>query len=212
VSASGRQLVAQSHEVRFRERAAVPVELGGYLGNLVSALASVADLDAVYLIGSAASGGYEHGRGDVDVVAVTSRSLAPDERRLLVAAAEAVPCPARKLELVVYPRGSDAWEINLNTGEHVSYDPADEPSFWFVIDRAVAESHAVPLVGSPWREVFAPVPHETLLAALADSLDSIGLPGAVRAWAWTETDAWLSKPAAADWLRERVRRDLQGLR
>jgi Domain of unknown function (DUF4111)/Nucleotidyltransferase domain len=191
-----------------------PAELATYLDRLVEAVSAVAELDAVYLLGSAALGAYEQGRSDVDVVAVTSRSLSPGERRALAEAAEAVPCPARKLELVVYPRGSDTWEINLNTGEHVSFDTADEPAFWFVLDRAIAEQHALPLVGPPWRESFPPVEREAVLEALEEALDwqehedSVGGSSALnacRAWCWLETGRWVAKPEAAQWLRDRVR-------
>jgi predicted nucleotidyltransferase len=85
---------------------AIPAELAPYLEQLVEVLQAAAPVDAVYLAGSAALGAYEHGRSDVDVVAVTSRSLSLHERRSLAAAVEAVPVPARKLELVVYPRGA----------------------------------------------------------------------------------------------------------
>jgi hypothetical protein len=193
-------------------RAGVPVELRSYLEELTEALTSRAELDALYVLGSAALGGYEHGRSDVDVVAVTSRPLSLDERRALADAAEAVPCPARKLELVVYPRGSDAWEINLNTGEHVSYDPADEPPFWFVIDRAIAEQSAVALVGPPWHETFPPVSPEDLLDALEQSLEIIGVLDMARAWARLETGEWISKPAAEAWLRERIRAEIEAAR
>ena len=190
----------------------VPLELDLYLDDLVAAMGSVADLDAVYLIGSAALGTYEHGTSDVDVIAVTARSLALDERRALAAAAEAVPCPARKLELVTYARGSDTWEINLNTGELLVFDTAEVPAFWFVIDRAIAEQHAVPLVGPPWSETFDPVPREVLLAALDESLEIIGALNMARAWAWLETGEWISKRAAESWLRDRVRGDLEAQR
>jgi predicted nucleotidyltransferase len=194
-------------------RAGVPVELREYLEELTEALTSRAELDALYVLGSAALGGYEHGRSDVDVVAVTSRSLSLDERRALADAAAAVPCPARRLELVVYPRGSDTWEINLNPGEHVSYDPAEEePAFWFVIDRAIAEQHAVALLGPPWRETFPPVPPEDLLDALEQSLEIIGALDLARAWAWLETGEWISKPAAEAWLRERIRAEVEAAR
>ena len=131
----------------------IPAELEPYLGRLVDVLSQTVPVDAVYLLGSAALGAYEHGRSDVDVVAVTSRSLSMDERRALAAAAAAIPVPARKLELVVYPRGSTRWELNLNTAEgdaaeHVGLDPDAEPSFWFVLDRAIAEQHALPLRGA----------------------------------------------------------------
>jgi predicted nucleotidyltransferase len=198
--------------------AQVPREFAGYLDDLVARLAEIADLHAVYLLGSAASGGYEHGRSDVDIVAVTSRSLAEDERHALAEAAESLPCPARKLELVVYPLGSDRHEINLNTGEKVSFDPGEDPAFWFVLDRAIAEQHAVVLMGPPWSEVFEPVRGEAVLAALDEALDwqereePIGrssVLNACRAWMWLERGEWGSKPEAAAWLRGRVRERIE---
>lgn len=200
---------------------AVPPELGPYLERLVAAARSVADLDAVYLGGSAALGAYQPGASDVDVVMVTARSLSLPERQALAAAAEAVPCPARKLELVVYPRGSGAWEINLNTGEHVSFDPSEEPAFWFVLDRAAAERHALPLHGPPWRELFEPVPRDDVLSALVESLrwheenqpaSRDAVLNAVRAWRWLESGEWGTKPEAARWLIERVREDVEAAR
>jgi len=184
----------------------IPSELAPYLDELVDLLRRSAPVEAVYLLGSASFGAYEHGRSDVDVVAVTSRSLSVDERRALAAAVEAVPVPARKLELVVYPRGSDRWELNLNTGEHLGLDPDLEPSFWFVLDRAIAEQHALPLFGPPWAELFEPVSREAIEGALDEA-------GAFRGWgdasvelaaargrAWRETGRWISKPEAREWL------------
>ncbi len=49
--------------------------LAHYLDRLVEVLRRKAPIEAVYSVGSAAIGGYEHGRSDVDVVAVTTRSL-----------------------------------------------------------------------------------------------------------------------------------------
>jgi predicted nucleotidyltransferase len=199
----------------------IPRELATYLDRLVAEIGAVADLDAVYLLGSAALGAYEPGSSDVDVVAVTSRSLSPEDRRTLAERAEAIPGPARKLELVVYPRGSEEWEINLNTGEHVSFDPAEEPPFWFVLDRAIAEQHAVPLQGPPWTEVFPPVPREDVLDALARSLgwhaenepsSRNTVLNTVRSWRWLETGEWGTKPQAARWLVDRVRADVEAAR
>jgi hypothetical protein len=192
--------------------AEIAPELTGYLDELVDAMAGVAELDAVYVIGSAALSAYVQGESDVDVIAVTSRSLDLDERRALAKAAEAVPCPARKLELVVYPRGSEDWEINLNTGELLSFGDGDIPGFWFVLDRAIAEQHAIPVLGPPWSDLFDPVPREVLLDALDESLEIIGALNTVRAWIWLETGDWVSKPAAETWLRERVRAELEAAR
>ena len=184
----------------------IPSELAPYLDRLVGVLQAEAPVDAVYLVGSAALGGYEHGRSDVDVVAVTARSLSRDERLALAEAVESIPVPARKLELVVYPRGSDRWELNLNTGDHVGLDPDAEPSFWFVLDRAIAEQHATPLVGPPWGELFAPQPQEAIEAALDEvaAFDGWDDPGGdaeladARAHVWRETGRWVSKREAAE--------------
>jgi hypothetical protein len=190
----------------------IPAELASYLDDLVEVLSGVTTLAAVYVVGSAAVGAYMQGSSDVDVIAVTDRSLALSERKALVRAAEAIHCPARRLELVVYPRGSDVWEVNLNTGEPATYDTADEPGFWFVIDRAIAETHAIPLVGPPWAELFEPVPRNELLAALDESLDRVGALNAARTWAWLEDGTWISKPAAERWLAARVGETLEAAR
>jgi predicted nucleotidyltransferase len=197
----------------------VPAAVAAYVEELVAGMAVAVDLDAVYVVGSGAYGGFERGRSDVDVVAVVPRPLSLSEKRALVAAAEAVPSPGRKLELVVYARGSERYELNLNTGELVSFDPDEEPNgFWFVLDRAIAQEHAVPVVGPPWDEIFAPLPREDVVAALRDSLDYHerkepmtlnSLLNACRAWRWVENGDWISKPEAARWFRRRVRAALE---
>lgn len=100
--------------------AQIPVELAEYLDELVGRLESVTELDAVYLFGSAAQGAYEHGRSDVDVIAVTARPSSPAVKQALAAVAESLPCPARKLELVVYARGAERHELNVETGDWAS--------------------------------------------------------------------------------------------
>jgi predicted nucleotidyltransferase len=201
--------------------AQIPRGLAGYLDELVSRLQDAAHLHAVYLVGSAASGDYEHGRSDVDVVAVTARPLTDTEKQEVARAAESLPCPARKLELVVYPLGSERHEINLNTGEKVSFDPAEDPAFWFVLDRAIAERQAVALLGPPWLETFEPVPRESVLGALEQALDwqereeplgRSSVLNACRAWMWLETGEWTSKSEAAAWLRENVRERIEEAR
>jgi predicted nucleotidyltransferase len=180
-------------------------ELVPYLGELVRRLSAVTELDAVYLFGSAAQGAYEHGRSDVDVIAVTARPSSREVKRALADAAESLPCPAHKLELVVYARGAERHELNVNTGELVHFSPDDDPDFWFVIDRAIAEQYAIPLLGPPWGEVFAPVPREAVLVALDGALafDAWDDPNAAtlaaaRARIWRETGEWVSKKRAAE--------------
>lgn len=205
----------------------IPAELGPYLDEVVEQLRDVVDLEAAYLIGSTATGAFEPGRSDIDVYVVTRESLEDAEKRQLVERIEALVCPARKLELVVYSRdqasGPDPrFELNLNTGEHVAFTPdtglPQEWSCWYVLDRAIAEHKAVPLVGPPWAEVFAPVRREQVLRAIEESLewqdrhDPTGrssILNALRSWRWLETGDWISKPDAAHWLRGRVRAALE---
>jgi predicted nucleotidyltransferase len=182
----------------------VPRTLAPYLDELVAALGRSAELEAVYLVGSAARGVYEHGPSDVDVVAVTSRRLSEAEKLSLVERVEALECPARGLELVVYAKGSQppGFEINFNGGprmeRHVSFDPAAEPWHWFVIDAAIAEEHAVPLVGPPWRELFESISAERARAAVLDGLawaerNEPGDANAARARHYLETGEWTTK-------------------
>jgi predicted nucleotidyltransferase len=181
----------------------IPIELEGYLDDLVRRLRAVAELDAVYLVGSAAQGAYEHGRSDVDVIAVTARPPSQAEKEGFASVAESLPCPARKLELVVYARGSDRHELNVNTGELVHFSPDDDPAFWFVLDRSIAEQHSVALLGPPWEDTFVPVPDDAVRAALdaAETFDGWDDPhgtalARIRGGAWRETGEWLSKAEA----------------
>jgi Domain of unknown function (DUF4111) len=196
---------------------AVVERLGAQLGS---------DLHAVVLGGSAALGAYEPGRSDLDVIAVCARPLARPAARDLAGALShrALPCPARRLELVVMTRASaagdaeaDAFELNLNTGadgpDHVGLDPAGEAAHWFVVDRSLARARGRTLFGPPPREVLAPVPRGEVLAALGDSLDwheahepasPDSVLNACRAWRWTRTGRWTSKRAAAKWARGRI--------
>jgi Domain of unknown function (DUF4111) len=195
--------------------------LAAYTDELVARIAGAVQLEAAYLVGSGSYGGFEPGVSDVDVVAVVPRTLGLEEKRALVVAAEAVPCPGRKLELVVYAAGRDEYELNLNTGERMSFDPSEDPSFWFVLDRAIAAEHAIALLGPPWTEVFAPVERDAILGALDASLDwhereepleANAVLNACRAWRWLEDGVWSSKPEAAAWLRRRVRNAIEAAR
>jgi predicted nucleotidyltransferase len=184
--------------------AEIPHELTAYLDELVRRLSAVTAFDAVYLFGSAAQGAYEHGRSDVDVIAVAAHPLTRPEKEAVADAAESLPCPARKLELVVYSRGAVRHELNVNTGELVHFSPDDDPGFWFVLDRAIAEQHSIALHGPPWHEVFAPVPREAVEEALDEAVAFEGWEdpdgprlAEARGRIWRETGEWVSKREAA---------------
>jgi predicted nucleotidyltransferase len=199
----------------------IQLELAPYLDELVERIGGVVDVDAAYVLGSGATGTFDRTRSDVDVVVVVPRPLSEEEKRAIVDAVEGLRPPGRKLELVVYARGSTTYELNLNTGELVSFDPASDPEFWFVLDRAAAEQQAVALAGPPWDEVFEPVARDDVLDALAASLDwheaeepltASSILNTSRAWQWLETGAWVSKPETARWLRGRVREAIEAAR
>lgn len=181
-----------------------------------------ADLLGVDLLGSLALGGFEPGRSDLDVAGVVGRALSEEEKREVVARVrhEALPCPVRKLELVVYRRGvpPPAFELNLNTGArelHVAFAATEEEArFWFVVDVAIGREHGVPLVGPPPRELLPALPRWRVLAALRESIgwalehapsDDLVL-NAARAWRFAEEGVWSSKDDAGVWALERAPR------
>lgn len=158
--------------------------LYGYLGLLTQRLQGVLDesLRGVYLTGSAAVGAYRQGKSDVDVLVVAE----PAERgsmELIVerCSHEQLPCPATKLELVVYepaaladPGERPRWSLNLDTGateHHVGFDPGAEPAHWFVLDLAFARRHAVARLGPPAAELIGDPGDDAVRAAFRDLVD-----------------------------------------
>jgi hypothetical protein len=184
------------------------------------------DLLGVYLVGSGSMGGFDPQKSDVDVAAVVTRSLGLEQKRLVVGRLShaALPCPVRKLELVVYgseavggPSPSLRGLLNLNTGATVgveaSFDPGTEPGHWFVLDLAMARKHGWSLFGPPPQAVFGEIERIRVLKALVASLrwhrsnDREGIQSvlnACRAWRWVEEGTWSPKPAAAAWARARA--------
>lgn len=108
---------------------------------------------------------------------------------------EALPCPARGLELVAYRRdvaaagGRDpGFELELNTGARMpfraTYQPQDRPAadgdFWYALDRSLLATRGLALAGPPASEVFADLSDVDLVEALVTALR------------W-----WLARPAPA---------------
>jgi hypothetical protein len=177
-------------------------------------------LVGVYAGGSYALGGYEPAGSDLDVAAVVRQPLAEDAAAEILAAVghEALPCPARKLELVVYtaesarsPSVEPGFELNLNTGPgELRVDLAPQPGegHWFAIDRSVLARHGVALIGPPAAEVFASPTKEALRPVLAQGLrwyaenepeSEDALLNAGRALRFATEGVWLAKPALREW-------------
>ncbi len=199
-------------------------EVAEYERTLVARLAALLgrDLVGVYAGGSLALGGYMPGRSDVDIAAVTRGRLAQARKEEVVAALrhEALTCPARGLELVVYaesvvrtPTDEAGFELELNSGAampfHVSFDPSEAPRHWYVIDRAILSEHGKRLAGPPAHELFARIPRETILPILVESVRWHETPGAARdddavlnacrAWRYAVEGTWSEKPEAGAW-------------
>lgn len=201
-----------------------------YLDELAQRLGhAVPDLVGVYLTGSGAYGDHDPWRSDVDIQAVVATVPGRDELAAAVAAVrhDALACPARALELVVYPAGVVtrpypplAFALNLNTGaameDRMTTDPASEPAHWFLLDVAVSRAKARALLGPPPSTVFGSVSPRVIRGALAESLEwhldqEARTPNTVlnacRSWYFAETGDWASKGQAADWVL-RLRPDL----
>jgi hypothetical protein len=178
-------------------------------------------LVGVWLVGSGALQDFDPRRSDIDVQAVASERLPLAERQALAARLEqsALPVPARGLEFVLYARDelADAdgprFQLNLNTGprmdHHVTYEPHEDPGFWFVVDASITRQHGVPMLGSPpASDVFPEPPRKRLIGALLEALEFFAaLPGAevqtvlgaCRSWAWATDGVWRSKGDSARW-------------
>jgi hypothetical protein len=175
-----------------------------YLATVLGTMEARTPLVAGFLVGSGAAGGFDPERSDVDVVVVLRHALG-DERRALVDELLALPCPVRDLQLVAYVEGSQPpdFELNLSDGEE---RPSEEP-FWFVLDAALAQERAVPLLGpSSWSELFDPIPAEQVREAAAESLawserqppgDGFARSNGVRARHYLEHGEWISKGEAS---------------
>ena len=182
-------------------------------------------LIGAWVVGSAALGDFDARRSDLDVQAIADGR--PARRELEALAAElshpALPCPARGLELVLYPREGledprgPAFALNLNTGprmdQHVALDPDGDPRFWFVIDVSIARQHAIALHGPSAAAAFPEPRRSLVVASLHEALDwydahggsaAQTILGACRTWAWATDGRWRSKRQSARWARERL--------
>ena len=176
-------------------------------------------LIGAWVVGSAALGDFDPRRSDLDVQAIAD--VRPPRRELEALAARlshaALPCPARGLELVVYPlataqagTGAPGFELNLNTGAamvfRVDEQPGEIEGFWFAIDRSILREHGIPLHGPPAAEVFAPIPRATLDGLVAESMrwhresatptSADVLLNTARSQHFLDTGHWISKPDA----------------
>lgn len=177
----------------------------------------------MYAAGSLALDAYQPGRSDIDVAVVAAAVMTDRTKHELVAALrhEALPVPARGLELVAYTRtaaglgtSAPAFEVELNTGPgmpfRATYRPEDRPpadgTFWYALDRSILSGSNHSLTGPPAREVFADVSPAQLRGLLVEALtwwlrqpgDPVdAVLGACRSLVRVRDGVWLAKVAAA---------------
>jgi hypothetical protein len=179
------------------------------------------ELVGVYAGGSYALGEYEAGRSDLDVAAVTRAAVPADVAAEVVVQVrhEALPCPARGLELVLYPLAVTAvattaagFSLNLNTGAGMNFrlelDAQAAEQHWFPIDRSILAEHGIALLGPPAHEIFAQIPRAELLPVLLTSLEWHGgvaarpddmVLNSARSLRYALQGAWSSKREAGQW-------------
>jgi predicted nucleotidyltransferase len=197
-----------------------------YLRALTDTIQTTLDscLKAVYLFGSASYGEYQPGTSDLDLsIVITSQlPIARYQSLASVISHAALPCPARKLEFVLYTYETvndltrfPKFEMNFNTGmgmdDHLVFDPSNEAGHWFLLDLAAGRQLGVPLLGPAPQEVIGEIKQEWVVDALSEGLEwwcenASASPDAAlnacRAWRWIETGLWGSKLDGAKWVLE----------
>lgn len=211
----------------------LPIPVREYLRELTDRVVSVfgGRTVGVWLIGSAAYGGYTQ-NSDLDVQAAVEDPTASEVASLVeMINHEALPCPAAGLEFVLYdrdvlvdPSPPMQWALNLNGGPErapsVSTDYTSEAWFWFVLDLGVIRDLSVTLHGQDLVDTVGAFSREVQIAAIADSVrwhaahvpDSRGrIENAVRGLRFIETGTWGSKPEGLAWLASTGRTPEQAL-
>lgn len=201
----------------------LPEEVDAFLKKIVQSLTDYLKdrLVGVYLFGSASYGAYESGLSDLDVQAIVRDPLDTVDKQAVISRLNqgALPCPASKLEFVVYAQSAvypanrhPRFELNLNTGlhqrDHISLDPANESSHWFLLDIAMGRELGRNLHGPKTTEAFDTIPRSWILEAIATSLDwhqknelnsANSVLNACRGWRFIATSEFCSKIDGAKW-------------
>lgn len=201
----------------------LPEQVEAYLEEIVKRLTDYLQdqLVGVYLFGSASYGAYESGLSDLDVQAIVKDQLNTVDKQTVISRLNqaALPCPATKLEFVVYAQSAvypasrhPRFELNLNTGhhqpDHISLDPANESSHWFLLDIAMGRELGRSLYGPDTTDAFGAIPRRWMLEAIANSLEwhranelnsANSVLNACRGWRFIDTGEFSSKLDGAKW-------------
>ena len=202
-----------------------------YVGRIAEIVHSVLGSDAlgVYLVGSMAFDDFAPVQSDIDVLAISSRSVSKDGKRSLARRLdhEQLPCPAVGLDLAIFrsevvskPPRVPSYELAISTGPtwdlEVSVGGA-EPEL--LIDFAVCRHRGLTITGPPPKELFGDVPRPALIDAMKvairwsrdhvhhafhDPLGHFAVLNTSRAWRYLEEDVLCSKSEGGEWALERL--------
>ena len=173
-----------------------------YRDDVVEAISAHVEVLASFVLGSGLVGGYRPGKSDLDMVVVADAPLRGEARRDAIDRIAALELPGRRLELVVYVRGHQPpdFDLNLEVDADGVREAPDEDEHWFVIDAGIAQDR-IP----DWLDYFEPVTEERVREAVEQSLAwSAEWPdlefarlNAARARHYLEHGEWLSKGDAS---------------
>ncbi len=173
-----------------------------YRDDVLAAIATNVEVLASFVLGSGLVGGYRPGKSDLDMVVVADAPLRGEARRDAIDRIAALELPGRRLELVVYVRGHQPpdFDLNLEVDADGVREAPDEDEHWFVIDAGIAQDR-IP----DWLDYFEPVTEERVREAVEQSLAwSAEWPdlefarlNAARARHYLEHGEWLSKGDAS---------------
>jgi hypothetical protein len=169
-----------------------------YRADVVAAIDAHVHVLASFVLGSGLVGGYRPGKSDLDLVVLVDDPLRGEARRAAIKRIAALNLPGRRLELVVYVRGQQPpdFDLNLEVDAEGAREAPDEAEHWFLIDAGIAQER-IPA----WSDYFDPVPEELVRAAVEASLAwSAQWPdlefarlNEARARHYLEAGEWLSK-------------------
>ncbi len=173
-----------------------------YRVNVLGAIGEEVDVLDSFVLGSGLVGGYRPGESDLDLVVVVDAPLRGEARRRAIERIAALDLPGRRLELVLYLRGRQPpdFELNLEVDDAGAREAPDEADHWFVIDAGIAQER-IPA----WTDYFDRVPEARLREAVVSSLAwseerpelEFARLNAARARHYLEHGAWISKPEAS---------------
>jgi predicted nucleotidyltransferase len=189
------------------------------------------DLLGMYLYGSSLVGGLQK-YSDIDLFVVTSRATTHAEKDQLIAALLVISGLymkeiKRPIELTIVEKTAiNPWQYPphfdfqygewlrepLEQGARDLWSTKEMPDLALLITQVLLASTT--LVGIPAHQLICPVPYKDCIAAIKDALPSLlseiesdtrnVLLTLARIWSTVTTDTIRSKPAAADWVINRL--------